>query len=58
MVNKTFILHLHSNSTKNIMNKIYKILPFFIVEFLAKRFCEKVDNKYIAFNNVYFLDNE
>ena len=40
------------------MHNFYKILPFFIVEFLAKRFCEKVDNKYIAFNNVYFLDNE
>ena len=41
------------------MNKIYKILPFFIVEFLAKRFCEKVDNKYISkqignVNNIIF----
>jgi len=40
------------------MNKIYKILPFFIVEFLVRRFCEKVDNKYIAFDNIYILDDE
>ena len=37
---------------------IYKILPFFIVEFLAKKFCEKVDNKYIAFDNIYILDKK
>ena len=37
---------------------LYKILPFFIVEFLAKKFCEKVDNKYIAFDNIYILDKD
>ena len=40
------------------MRKIYKILPFFVVEFLAKRFCEKVDDKYIVFDNIYILDDE
>lgn len=40
------------------MRKIYKILPFFIIEFSPKRFCEKVDNKYIVFDNIYILDNE
>ena len=37
---------------------LYKILPFFIVEFLAKKFCEKVDNKYIAFDNIYILEKD
>lgn len=40
------------------MRNFYKILPFFIVEFLAKKFCEKVDNKYIAFDNIYILDKK
>ena len=44
------------------MKNIYKLLPFFIVEFLAKRFCEKtkVGNKeaFIVFNNTYILNDE
>ena len=40
------------------MRKIYKILPFFIVEFLAKKFCEKVDDKYMVFDNIYILDKK
>jgi len=41
------------------MKNIYKILPFFIVEFLAKKFCEKtiINNKkaVIAFKNIYII---
>ena len=53
-MNKT-VINVQNNEQ---MNKFYKILPFFIVEFLAKRFCEKVDNKYIAFDNIYILDKK
>lgn len=44
------------------MKTIYKVLPFFIIEFFAKRFCEKttINNKeaFIAFNNTYILKDE
>ena len=44
------------------MKNIYKRLPFFIVEFLAKRFCEKVNindkEAFIVFNNTYILNDE
>ena len=40
------------------MKNFYKILPFFVVEFLVKKFCEKVDNKYMAFDNIYILDKK
>ena len=36
-----------------------KILPYFIVEYLAERYCEQISNKeeriYTAFNNSYIL---
>ena len=39
------------------MNNIFKILPYFIVEYLAKKYCEKItgfsDNIYTAFENSY-----
>ena len=44
------------------MRKIYKILPFFIVEFLIKKFGEKIylngKSAFIAYDNIYILDDE
>ena len=39
------------------MNNIFKILPYFIVEYLAKRYCEKMESSadvfYTAFEDSY-----
>ena len=39
------------------MNNFFKILPYFIVEYLAKKYCEKItgfsDNIYTSFKNSY-----
>ena len=39
------------------MNSIFKILPYFIVEYLAKRYCEKMKSSadvfYTAFDDSY-----
>ena len=39
------------------MNNIFKVLPYFIVEYLAKKYCEKItgfsDNIYTAFEDSY-----
>lgn len=39
------------------MNSFFKILPYFIVEYLAKRYCEKItgfsDNIYTAFEDSF-----
>lgn len=42
---------------KRMMNNIFKILPYFVVEYLAKRYCEKIsgfsDNIYTAFEDSF-----
>lgn len=44
------------------IRNIYKILPFFIVEWLGKKYGEKtkINGKeaFIVFNNTYILKNE
>jgi len=44
------------------MRNFIKILPFFIVEFIIRKFGEKVKlngkNGFIAYDNIYILDDE